>query len=293
MDSPAPIDTQNPPQNDARKDTQSAPRSTSFQLPGLIRDVVASLRTPGFWLYGAWIQTSVRYRSQALGAFWMVAGTVAFVTLLGTLYSQILGGDNPYYFGHLAAGYVFWIFMQQLLVKSSRLFQQNGSMIQNGYVNYADYVLREFMVQLINLAYNLIVIIGAMVVTQILPTPAIMALFLTVPLLMLMILGACFFFSVLGARYPDFGEFLQTLMRLAFFLTPIIWSVGTTGKGGAIGPFIYLNPFYYMIEIVRGPLIYGVVPWFEIGVVALLALVAWALACAAYRRAKPYIPLWV
>ncbi|WP_108682460.1 ABC transporter permease [Methyloceanibacter sp. wino2] len=292
MDSRAPIDTKKTPKNDARSGSQSAPRST-FLLPELIRDVLASLRAPGFWLYGAWIQTSVRYRSQALGAFWMVAGTLAFVTMLGTLYSQMLGGDNPYYFGHLAAGYVFWTFMQQLLVKSSRLFQQNGSMIQNGYVNYPDYVLRDFTGQLINLAYNLIVVVGAMVVTQIPLTTAAVALLLTVPLLMLTILGVCLFFSVLGARYPDFGELLQSLMRLAFFLTPIIWSTGTTGKAGMIGPFIYLNPFYYLVEIIRGPLIYGVVPWFEIGVVVLLALIAWSVACIVYRRAKPYIPLWV
>lgn len=258
----------------------------------LLQDLAASFRTPGFWLYGAWIDTSLRYRSQAFGPVWMIMGTLVFVLVLGSLYSQVLGDTNPVYFGHLAAGYVLWIFMQQLLVQSARLFANNRNMIQNGYVKYADYELRLFVNGLITLAHNLLVVVGVMVVTQIALTSAAWVLFLTVPLLMVTLLGAAFLFSIIGARYPDFFELLQTLLRLGFFITPIIWTVSGVGKGALIGPFLYLNPFYYLIEIVRGPLIYGYVPWIEIGAVTAAAVVVWLLACAVYARAKPYIPLW-
>jgi homopolymeric O-antigen transport system permease protein len=291
MDSPTPKDARTRAGKRKRGRNRSQKRSRS--LMPLFQDIAASFRAPGFWLYGAWIDTSLRYRSQALGAFWMVAATLTFVLVLGSLYSRVFSHDNPVYFGHLATGYVFWIFMQQLLVKSSRLFSSYKSMIQNGYVKYADYELRGFVGQLINLAYNLLVVVGVMVATQIVPTTAALMLFFTVPLLLITMLGASFFLSVLGARYPDFGELLQSVLRLGFFVTPIIWSVGSVGKATMIGPFIYLNPFYYLIEVVRGPLIYAIVPWFEIGVTAAMAVIIWALAAVVYARAKPYIPLWV
>ena len=287
MDSPTPRDAE----ISASKRRRSSSRSfSSFEL---VRDLIASLRAPGFWLYGAWIDTSLQHRSQAFGAFWMIASTALFVVMLGSLYSQVLDDNSSTYFGHLAVGYVIWIFMQQLLVRSTRLFSGYQSMIQNGYVKYTDYVLRGFAGQLIVLAHNLLVVLGAMLYAQIALTSAVFVLIFTVPLLLLTILGGSFFVSVIGARYADFGELLQSLMRLGFFITPIIWTTGSGTKGTIVGPFIYLNPFYYIIEVVRGPLVYARVPWFEIGVTAAMCVIIWVLASAVYARAKPYIPLWV
>ena len=258
----------------------------------LFEDLVAAFKAPGFWLYGAWIDTNLRYRSQALGAFWMVAGTFAFVLILGTLYSRILKSDSEIYYAHIATGFVLWTFIQQSLQQSSRLYKKSREMIQNGYVKYADYVLRMVGGQLINLCYNLLIVVGAMLLTPVVVTAADFVLFLTVPLFFFAVLGVCFLLSVVGARYPDVGELMQTVMRLFFFITPIIWMT-SMGKGAAIGAFIYLNPFYYLIEIIRGPLVYGIVPWLEIGVVAAAIPLIWLLAALTYARAKPFVALWI
>ncbi len=292
MDSPAPRAAQ---RLDAAKKKQTGyagvvrAGASTFVL---FQDLLGALQAPGFWLYGAWIDTSLRYRSQALGAFWMVAGTLAFVVMLGTLYSRVLKTDSEFYYAHIAAGFVLWIFMQQSLQQSTRLFNKNESMIQNGYVNYVGFALRMLGANLINLAFNALIIIGAVLLTPVAVTPAALMLLLTVPLLVLAILGACLLVSVISARYPDVAELTQTVLRLCFFITPIIW-MQSAGKGLAIGAFIYANPFYYLIEIVRGPLVYAQVPWFEIGVVAAAVPVVWLLAAFAYARAKPYIPLWI
>ena len=85
------------------------------------------MRAPGFWLYGAWIDTSMRYRSQALGAFWMVSGTLAFVLLLGTLYSQVLKADSEIYYAHIAAGYVLWILHPAVAAAEHAALQEKSS----------------------------------------------------------------------------------------------------------------------------------------------------------------------
>lgn len=266
------------------------PRPTSSWE--LIQDLIASFRAPGYWVYGAWLDISLRYRSHALGAFWMIAGTLVFVGVLGSLYSRVLAEGANYYFGHIACGYVFWILILRALQTSSRIYSTNRNMIQNGYVNYTDYVLRMFAELAIILAHNFIVVVLAMVFTPIPLTWAALALLFTVPLFFVTVLGSSFLVSIIGARYSDFGEFLQSVLRLGFFVTPIIWSA-ESGKGALIGAFLYLNPFYYLIEIVRAPLIYGRIPWLEIGATAVMALIVWTLASKLYARAKPYIPLWI
>jgi len=118
-------------------------------------------------------------------------------------------------------------------------------------------------------------------------------LLLTVPLFMLAVLGMCYSLSVVGARYPDIAQTSQTILRLFFFITPIIWMPTSSGRGAAIGAFMYANPFYYLVEIIRGPLVYSTIPWFEIGIVAAAIPVIWLVAALVYARAKPYVPLWI
>jgi len=293
VDSPAPRDAQRSgaaPKKDAGDAGAIRGRPSGLAL---FQDLIAAFKAPGFWLYGAWIDTSLRYRSQALGAFWMVAGTLAFVLILGTLYSRVLSSNSEIYYAHIATGFILWIFIQQSLQQSTRLYKKNRDMIQNGYVKYVDYVLRMIAAHLINLAYNLLIVAGAILLTPVQVTTADVVLLLTVPLFLLAVLGMCFLLSVVGARYPDISELGQTLLRLFFFVTPIIWMPSAAGKGAAIGAFIYANPFYYLIEIIRAPLVYSIIPWFEIGIVAAAIPVIWLLAALAYARAKPYVPLWI
>lgn len=259
----------------------------------LMHDLAASLRAPGFWLYGAWIDVSVRHRGQALGALWNVASTALFVGLIGTLFSHVMDGGHTY-IAHLATGYVFFMFIQQNLNQSTNIFSRNKQFIQNGYVKYSDYLLRLFTTQIINLTYNLSVVLCALILSPIHYTMAVFALLFTVPLFFVSVLGLDFLLSIVGARYKDIGELLRAVLGLGMFVTPIIWVAGSgQGKGAMIGPFVYANPFYYLIEIVRAPLVYGVVPWFEVAVVLVMLPVIWVLAGLAYARGRSYVPLWI
>ena len=294
VDSPAPRDAPKSGATQKKKDTGDASARGGRPSPlVLFQDLLTAFNAPGFWLYGARIDTSLRYRSQALGALWMIGSTLAFVLILGTLFSQVLlRFDSEVYYAHLATGFILWTFIQQSLQQSTRVFKKNQSMIQNGYVKYVDYVLRMVGGNLINLGYNLTIIVGVILFTPVPVTAADLMLLLTVPLFLLVVLGACLLLSVVAARYPDVAELTQTLLRLFFFITPIIWIPGQ-GKGVVLGAFLYANPFYYLLEIVRGPLVYGQIPWLEIGVVAAAVPIIWLAAALAYARAKPYIPLWI
>ncbi|HXG78770.1 MAG TPA: ABC transporter permease [Methyloceanibacter sp.] len=268
------------------------PDKSAWQL---FRDLGASLRVPGFWAYGAWMDTVLRYRTHALGPVWMVSGTVVFVLVLGTLYSRVLGAEGQRYLPHLAAGIVVWGFLQHSLQGSARVFASNRNLIQNGYVHYADYILRLLLKNSIELAHNFLVVVAVLFFSGVTLTAAAWVLLLTVPLVFAAIMGACFLFAVVGARYADFQNALQSVLRVAIFVTPIIWGphMLERGRGAFIGPFLYLNPFYYLVEVVRAPLVYGHVPWLEICVLAAAIPLIWAVAAHIYGRARAYIPLWV
>ena len=60
-----------------------------------------------------------------------------------------------------------------------------------------------------------------------------------------------------------------------------------------IGAALYFNPFYYLIEVVRAPLMSGTVPAFEIMVLLIALPVGWLVASFLYARTQYSIALWV
>ena len=83
---------------------------------------------------------------------------------------------------------------------------------------------------------------------------------------------------------------VNSVMQIMFFLSPVIWKPEQLGP---LAVWLPLNPFYDMLEIVRGPLL-GEVPsplvWLgALGYSALLCGLAWFF----FMRARGRIAFWV
>ena len=75
------------------------------------------------------------------------------------------------------------------------------------------------------------------------------------------------------ARFRDIPPIVASVLQLAFFMSPVLWKPELLGEKQAWLP---LNPFYVLMEVVRGPLVEGGAP----GLVWLSAVVFTLLACA-------------
>ena len=92
------------------------------------------------------------------------------------------------------------------------------------------------------------------------------------------------------ARFRDIMPIVNSLMQIAFFLSPVIWKPEQLGERAVWLP---LNPFYDMLEIVRAPLL-GEVPsplvW--VGALTYSAMLC-GLAWLFFRRARGRVAFWV
>ena len=71
-----------------------------------------------------------------------------------------------------------------------------------------------------------------------------------------------------GVRFRDLPHLLGSLMQIAFYMTPVIFTVAMLKDRGL--SFIYaFNPLYYQIEIMRYPLLNSEAPPPEVIIVAL------------------------
>ena len=96
--------------------------------------------------------------------------------------------------------------------------------------------------------------------------------------------------GIICARYRDIPPIVQSVMQVAFFLTPIFWRPQDLG-GRAI--LIDFNPFHHYVEILRGPLMgYVAAP---VSWVAVLVMMVFLLGVAVWllRRVGGYIIFWL
>ena len=133
----------------------------------------------------------------------------------------------------------------------------------------------------------------ALIVTEDAPSIVALITVITFPLVFLNLIWMGVILSILGARYSDLEEFTQSSLRLLFFITPILWIPHQHVRGPMIDALLYLNPFYYFVEVIRAPLVYGQVPYFEIAVLTAAVPIGWLAASLLYARTRPWIALWL
>ncbi len=263
-------------------------------LSQLIRDFYADASRNGYWLYSAWIEILLSYRSTILGPLWILVGTAAFVLVVGPLYGRVILADGSnIYLAHLAVGITLWYFITQTAVGSCHVFMSNRASILDGAISYTSVILKLLATNLIYFLHNCIIVIIAMIVSKVPWTATDVLVALTIPLVVLNILWMCVILAILGARYPDLEEFVQSILRLLFFVTPILWVPHGHFRGAVVDALLYFNPFYYFVEAIRVPLLYDRVPYFEIGVLCAALPLGWLAASILYARTRPWIGLWL
>ena len=123
---------------------------------------------------------------------------------------------------------------------------------------------------------------------------------LMVPAMALMIANGIWvtmFFGIIATRFRDVAPLLDSLVQLAFYMTPIVWTAKTLREqGGAVAErakIAEINPLYHYLEIVRGPMIGEPVPAYHWGIVAVLTVTGLALALLTMRRWRFRVSYWV
>jgi lipopolysaccharide transport system permease protein len=103
--------------------------------------------------------------------------------------------------------------------------------------------------------------------------------------LVLLVLGLSWALSALGVYFRDIQHGIGVLVSALLFLSPIFYPVSALPP--VVQPYMFINPVAFIIEQVRGVVIWGSVPdWGGLGLyTAISAFVAW-LGFVLFERAR-------
>jgi ABC-2 type transport system permease protein/lipopolysaccharide transport system permease protein len=110
-------------------------------------------------------------------------------------------------------------------------------------------------------------------------------------LLMVTGIGMSLTLGVLSARFRDIPLIITNLVQLLFFTTPILWRVDTLPPDQTW--VARYNPFHYLIEVIRQPLLGQTLPLSAWLVTVAIAVASVAVGVAFYTRYRVRIAYWL
>jgi ABC-type polysaccharide/polyol phosphate export permease len=223
------------------------------------RDVVNGLRLWRVWGYLAINDLRGKFARSSLGAAWIVVSFAIWAGGVGLIYARLFQLDTRTFVPFLTVGFALWGFITASFVESSSSFLGSAGYVKQFNLPKQVYIYRTLLAQIITLSFSLLV---CLVVIAVFGHFSLTGLVLALPGLVLLIVAAAFhaFLSAYVTPYlRDFPHAMSSLMNVIFFVTPIIFPAKMLEERG-LGAVYQFNPFYYLLEVVRHPLLTGSSP---------------------------------
>ena len=220
-----------------------------------------------------------RYKRSALGVAWTLLNPLINMIVLSIAFSTLFGAATPRYPVYLLIGLTAWNFFSQSTSFAMGQLYWGGTLLKGVHLPPTVFAVASVANGLVNLALALIPLFAIMLFLG-QPFYATWWFFpIAVAVLAIFSLGVALLMSSLAVLFVDVTDMYQLLLQALFFLTPIIFPREIIASRFPWA--IALNPLYYMIEIVRGPVYEGQLPELQTFAIAVgiatatLALGAW------------------
>ena len=235
----------------------------------------------------------LRYRGSALGPFWLTLSTAIMIASMGILYSYLFHVKTHDYLPYITVSIVFWNYLNTLITDGCNCFIQAESLIRGTRMPFTVHALRSVIRNTIVLAHNVIVIVGVFLIMRL---PVSWEALWAVPALMLWLVDAyalSLFLGAFCARFRDVPQIVMALLQVVFFVTPIMWYAKVLEAHPKADLLIRFNPFYYMLDIIRAPLLGRPMPVDVVLKALIVSIVIFAITAFGFARTRGRIAYWV
>jgi ABC-2 type transport system permease protein len=269
---------------------QSGTVPRHYRFGDAITDLADGLKLWELWSTLGWHDIRQRYRRSIVGPFWLTLSMGMMIAGLAYLYAGIFGQNVEGYLPYVATGIIIFSLISSLVTEGAGVFIASASLILQLRAPLSIYVYRMLWGNLLIFAHNICIYI---VVVLFVKVDLGWNFFLSFAGLFLVMLNGLWVGVTLGAlsaRFRDVPPIVTSVMQVAFFLTPVFWTPSSLPNREL---FVHLNPFYYLVEVVRMPLL-GQTPSLWIWLVAIgLNVVSLLVAILFYARYRGRIAYWV
>jgi ABC-2 type transport system permease protein len=273
----------------------TAPSAT---LTRALDDLRTGWRQRELWGHLGWQDIRQRYRRSVLGPVWISITMAVTAIALGILYAGLFQTQLSVQLPYVLVGFIIWGFISGCISEGAEVFISNVGLITHLPAPLSVHLYRLLWRQVLFFLHNLVVYVVMLVVF---PQHLHWSDLTAIPAFGLLLLNGAWVALLLGivtTRFRDLTPITQSIVQLAFFLTPIVWMYQTLldSPNPAVAErarLAELNPFLHFVEILRRPML-GEPQELRFWIVTLvITVVGWALTLYVLRRFRARVAYWV
>jgi ABC-2 type transport system permease protein/lipopolysaccharide transport system permease protein len=236
-------------------------------------------------------ELKARYRGSVLGFLWSLVNPLLLLGVYTFVFSLVFQprtpGQSPYPV-FLVTGIFPWVWVTSALNEATSSLTANAALIRRSVFPVELLPLVAVLSNLVNFLLSVPIVALALVVARALGHPVggpgVLLLPLVVALHLPFLSGLALALAALAVHFKDVRDLVANLLTLAFFLTPILYSVDAVPQR-ALRALIEWNPVTPFVRAYQDVLFYGRVPEPMIWVgMAAAAVVAWAIGSWVFGR---------
>lgn len=231
-----------------------------------------------------------RYKRAFFGFLWVILNPVLQMVVIGMVLSFFI--KIPNYFTFLFIGLLPWQFFSLSLSKATPSFVNERSLLQKAKFPLETIPLSIVLANFFHMLIAFSLLLPILFISGHWPG---ISVFLVVPILIWLFIvttGLCILSSSLNVRFRDIAFFVQTLLTLGFYATPIIYSLGSIPT--YLQVFMALNPLAAIFELLHAVLlgvghVSSTVLTINIVVTIFIVILAWFV----FRKHARYFVDWL
>jgi ABC-type polysaccharide/polyol phosphate export permease len=213
-----------------------------------------------------------------------------FIAVKYYIFSSINRVNETYFLVWLILGYWSWQFITSVTTEGCNVFINAKGWIDGTRLPLPVYCFQSITRETIVWAYAAgagLIILGWLGYPKtwmaLASLPAIPFFLATAPAVQLL-------FGTISAGARDVAQIIKTVMRVAYFMTPILWIPSENGHLKWIAKF---NPFTHYVALVRTPFMEGTIPWDSWLFATLTTLALWVVALSVFAANRKKIIFWL
>jgi lipopolysaccharide transport system permease protein len=172
------------------------------------------------------------------------------------------------------------------------VFTQSGGLIKSTTTPLIIHVYRMMARQLIVFTHNLALIALVWLIFQ---WPIDFSILLAIPGIVIVVLtlaGVVLTLGILCTRFRDIQQIIGAALQLLFLLTPIFWMPNSL-RGKRTVVLMDFNPLYYLVDVVRGPILGHTPSLLEWSMATGTALVVLLIGYTMFGKFSHRIAFWL
>lgn len=226
-----------------------------------------------------------KYKASVLGVFWSFINPLLQVLVYAIVFPYMLRDTGDNYIIYLITGIIPWTFFSTALTSCVGCIKNNAGIIKKVYFPREILPISSVVSGFVNFLISCIIILlfclgfGVGISWHIIFVPLIGLIEAVLILGIGMALGA------MDAYVQDLEYFVNFLLTLAFYGTPIVYRLSTFGSASLVSKLVRLNPVTTLMNAYRDVFLNHVMPDFAaLGVVALVSVAILVIGVLIFKK---------